>query len=90
MTINSQVVLAIMALVSGGIASLVTQLIKSKVAFLAGGVGAVILTAVVCVACTGIYFLWIAPPFVLVNFIFYAIVVFGEATGFYHFATINK
>jgi len=87
MTVDVLAVQGIMALVSGGIASLVTQLLKGKVQFFASGIGAVVLTALVCLASTAIYFQWVAPlavPFTLVNFAIYSVVVFGEATGFYH------
>lgn len=86
--IDQDIVIAIMALVSGGIASLITQLVKKALKL--EGVGAGILTAVACIACTGIYFLIIAPmhPFQLLPFALYAFVVFGEATGYYHFGKL--
>ena len=82
MSFDPLVVQAIMALVTGGIASFITQLIKKALHLT--GPGAVVLTAVVCLVCTGGYFILIAPPFVFLNFIIYAVVVFGEATGYYH------
>jgi hypothetical protein len=87
MTVDPLAIQGIMALVSGGVASLITQLLKGKIQFFASGVGAVVLTALACLACTAIYFQWVAPAavsFTLVNFAIYSVVVFGEATGFYH------
>lgn len=81
--IDPLVVTAIVSLVGGGIASLITQIIKNALKI--SGVAAVVLTAVVCLGCTAVYFLIIAPPFILGSFIVYSVVVFGEATGYYHF-----
>lgn len=81
--VDPAVVAAILAIVGGGIASLITQLIKNALHL--DGWKAVVLTGVACLACTAIYFLIIAPPFVLGSFLIYAVVVFGEATGYYHF-----
>ena len=80
--VDPLVVAAVMAIFSGGIASLVTQIIKNALKLV--GVGAVILTGVSCAACTAVYFLIINPPFLLGPFVVYALVVFGEATGYYH------
>jgi hypothetical protein len=80
--VDPLVVMAIMALVTGGVASLVTQLLKNALKL--SGTGACVLTGVVAVACTAVYFLLIVPPFVLGTFVIYAVVVFGEATGYFH------
>ena len=82
-TVDPVVVASILALVTGGVASLIVQIIKNALKI--SGFGAIILTAVVCLGCTAVYFLLIAPPFVLGAFLLYSIVVFGEATGYYHF-----
>lgn len=87
MTIDPKVVQAIMALVTGGIVTIIVQFIKTKLNIT--GTWAVVLTGAVCAACTAVYFLWIAPPFSLVPFVIYAVVVFGEATGFYHLLPID-
>jgi hypothetical protein len=86
--VDPNIVTAILALVSGGIASLITQIVKKALKL--KGVGAGILTAVACIACTGIYFLIIAPmhPFQVLPFALYVFVVFGEATGYYHFGKL--
>jgi hypothetical protein len=86
MTINPLTVNAIMALVTGGIASLITQVIKKALKL--EGVGAFILTAVICTACTAFYFLVLMPPFVIFTALLYDAVVFGEASGLYHIATL--
>jgi hypothetical protein len=80
--VDPLVVAEIMALVTGGVASLVTQLIKTWLKL--SGTAARILTGAVAVGCTAAYFGLIAPPFVLGTFLIYAVVVFGEATAFFH------
>jgi hypothetical protein len=82
--VNPVTLAAIVSLVGGGIVSLLTQLIKNTLHL--AGVGAVILTAVICLICTGGYFLIVAPPFIFGTFLVYSIAVFGIATGYYHFA----
>jgi len=86
--VDPNIVTAILALASGGIASLITQIIKKALKL--EGVGAAILTAFVCIACTGIYFLLIAPmhPFQVLPFALYVFVVFGEVTDYYHFGKL--
>ena len=82
-TVDPLVFAAIMSLAGGGVASLVTQLLKNLLKI--DGFWAIVLTGLVAVACVAVYFFIIAPPFVLATFIVYAVVVFGEATGWYHF-----
>ena len=81
--VDPLVVAAIMAIFTGGIVSLIAQLIKNALHL--EGAGAVILTGLLSAACTAVYFLIIAPPLILGTFVVYTIVVFGEATGYYHF-----
>lgn len=88
MSLNPAIVAAIMAVVTGGVASILTQLIKKALKL--GGIGALVLTAVVCTGCTAFYFLVLAPPFALLTFIIYDVVVFGEATGLYHLSGLIK
>lgn len=81
--VDPLVVAAIISLAGGGVVSVVTQLLKGLLKL--EGTAAVILTGLIGVACVAAYFLIIAPPFVFLNFVVYAVVVFGEATGWYHF-----
>jgi hypothetical protein len=76
---------AILLLLGGGIAALVTQLLKTW--FKLTGTLAVILTGVVGIACTVVYFKFLDPmvPWNWFAFALYAVAVFGEATGFFHF-----
>lgn len=74
---------AIMVLVTGGIVTMITGLLKT--ALKVTGTLATILTGVVAVGATAVYFLFINPPFALATFALYAVAVFGQATGYYHF-----
>lgn len=74
---------AILVLVTGGIVTMITGLLKT--ALKVTGTLAVILTGVVAVGATAVYFLFINPPLVLATFALYAVVIFGEATGYFHF-----
>lgn len=74
---------AILVLVAGGIVTTITQLLKGL--FKATGIGAVILTGIVAVIATAAYFLFLSPPFVFPVFALYAVAIFGEATGLFHF-----
>jgi hypothetical protein len=73
---------ALLILITGGIVTTITQIIKSLLK--ATGTLALILTGLIAVAATAAYFFIINPPFDLVKFAFYAVVIFGEATGYYH------
>lgn len=83
MTIDPITMDALILLVTGGIVTTITQLIKA--ATKATGTLALVITGAVAVLATGGYFFIIDPPFELVKFIFYGVVVFGQATGLYHF-----
>lgn len=74
---------AILLLVGGGIVTTITELLKK--AFKASGIGAIILTGVIAVLATAAYFLFLNPPFAFPVFALYAVAVFGEATGLFHF-----
>lgn len=74
---------AILVLVAGGVVTLITEVLKKITK--ATGVLARILTGVIAIGATAVYFLFLSPPFVLAKFILYAVAIFGEATGFYHF-----
>ena len=74
---------AILVLVAGGIVTTITQLLKGV--FKATGIGAVILTGIVAVIATAAYFLFLNPPFAFPTFALYAVAIFGEATGLFHF-----
>jgi hypothetical protein len=74
---------AILVLVAGGVVTLITAGLKKLTG--ATGVLARILTGVIAIGATAIYFFFISPPFVLVKFLLYAVAIFGEATGYYHF-----
>jgi hypothetical protein len=82
-TIDPTTVEAILVIVGGGIAALITQLLKG--AFKLTGFGALLLAGVVGIGATAAYFLFIHPPFEFWSFVLYSLVIFGEATGFYHF-----
>lgn len=77
---------AIVALVGGGIVTMIVQFVKKKVAFVADGVGAVVFTVFTTYAVTGIYFLVLSPmhPWVWPKYVVYGLCVFGESTGAYH------
>jgi len=87
-TIDPVVVAAILAIVGGGLVTTITNLIKS--ALKVSGTLAVIINGLVAIATTAIYFLFISPPFSWVKFALYAVVVFGEATGYYHIYAKTK
>jgi len=77
---------AILIFIGGGIVTTITEILKKVTK--ATGTGAVILTGIVAVAATAVYFLFLdpmIPAFNLITFILYAVVIFGEATGFFHF-----
>lgn len=80
------VLAAIMTLVGSGLVAFLTQLIKNGLHL--EGTKAVILTGAVAVVTTAVYFLFLSGihPFPIIQFVVYAVVVFGEATGYYHFA----
>lgn len=81
-TIDPTTVEAILVIVGGGIATLITQLLKS--AFKLTGFVALLLAGVVGIGATAAYFLFIHPPFEFWTFVLYSLVIFGEATGLYH------
>jgi hypothetical protein len=73
---------AILVIVSGVIVSMVTQVLKKVLGWtgalarvLDGGIGIVVVA---------VYFLFLNPPFDMFRFILYALVIFGESSGFYH------
>jgi len=86
--IDPVVVAAILAIVGGGLVTTITNLLKS--ALKASGTFAVIINGLVAVVTTGVYFLFISPPFSWPKFALYAVVVFGEATGYYHIYAKSK
>ena len=59
----------------------VTEIIKNF--FKAKGVGAVILSLVVSAGFTAYYFIAVAPPFVLLSFAGYTLLVFATANGIF-------
>ena len=73
---------AILVIVSGVVVSMVTQVLKKVLGWtgtlarvLDGGIGVVVVA---------VYFLFLNPPFDVFRFILYALVIFGESSGFYH------
>ena len=74
---------AILVLVAGGVVTLITEILKKITK--ATGVLARILTGVIAIGATAVYFFFLAPPFILTKFLLYAVAIFGEATGYYHF-----
>jgi hypothetical protein len=88
MTISPVIVAVIVAIVTGGAVSALTQLIKKALKL--SGIAALVLTALVCTGCTAFYFLVLAPPFILWTFVIYDAAVFGEASGLYHLAGLLK
>lgn len=86
--VEPTVLSAILVLVGGGVVTTITGLIKTLLK--ASGILAVIINGLVAVGATAVYFLILNPPFNLPKFILYAVVVFGEATGYYHFYKTQK
>lgn len=78
------VVDAIMALLSGGLVTFLTQVLKSKLK--SSGVIAFAITLVMCAGTTAVYFLVINPmsPWNWVIYVTYVATVLGESTGYYH------
>ena len=73
---------AILVIVSGAVVALATQVLKKFLGWtgtlarvLDGGIGVVVVA---------VYFLFLNPPFDVFRFILYALVIFGESSGFYH------
>ena len=83
MEVDPAVVAGLFTFVGGGIVTSLTQLLKGWLKV--QGTLAVVVCGLVAVAATAVFFLLISPPFVLGKFIVYAVVIFGEATGYYHF-----
>jgi hypothetical protein len=66
----------------GGLTVLgVTQVVKSFLK--ATGVGAVLISFVISAGFTGYYFLVVAPPFVILPFAGYTLLVFATANGIF-------
>lgn len=77
---------AIVALLAGSVVTVLTQLLKKKISFLSGGVGAFLLTVAMTFGTTALYFLVINPmnPWNTVTYVIYSVAVLGESTGYYH------
>jgi hypothetical protein len=77
---------ALVALLGGGLVTLIVQFLKTKIKVIATGVGAFVFTVFVTFAATAIYFLVIHPmvPWVWLQYIVYAGAVLGESTGWFH------
>jgi uncharacterized membrane protein YeaQ/YmgE (transglycosylase-associated protein family) len=73
---------AILVIVTGGVVSLLTGVLKNLLKVT--GVMAQVLAGIVGVAVVGVYFIFLHPPFQLATFALYSVVIFGEATGWYH------
>jgi hypothetical protein len=81
-TVDPTTVEAILVILGGGIVTLITQVLKK--ALKAEGFLVLMITGIVGIGVVAVYFLFIQPPLVLVEFLLYSVVVFGEATGLYH------
>ena len=72
-------------LIMAGIGSLtvigVTELVKKILK--ASGVGAVLISLVISAGFTAYYFIAVAPPFVLLTFVGYTLLVFALANGLF-------
>jgi hypothetical protein len=78
-------VAALLVFLGGGIVTTIVELLKKVTK--ATGILAVLITGFVAVAGTAIYFVFIdpmTPAWNWLSFALYALVIFGEATGFYH------
>ncbi len=76
----------IVAIVGGGIVSVIVQIVKKKIAFFAEGVGAFIFSVIMSLGVTAIWFGILHPmsPWIWPKFIVYGVCVIGEATGTFH------
>jgi hypothetical protein len=86
-TVTSDNMNAILAILSGGIVAFLTQVIKKKIfKDKIKGVVSVLFTIVMTGAVTAVYFLFIHPmsPWSWATFGLYVAAVFGESTGYYH------
>lgn len=73
---------AILVILSGAVVSLVTQVLKKVLGWT--GTLARVLDGAIGVVVVAVYFLFLNPPFDIFRFILYALVIFGESSGFYH------
>lgn len=84
--IDPDKIAAILVFLGGGIVTAITQAIKALLKVT--GTMAVIVTGIISVLGTGAYFLFIdpmIPSWNWLSFLLYAVVIFGQATGFFHF-----
>ncbi len=84
--VDPVMILAIVAIVGGGIVSVIVQFVKKKIAFINQGVGAFLFTAVLSYGVTAAWFLGLHPmrPWLWPTFAVYGLCVVGEATGAFH------
>lgn|GEM_PF-2047660 len=77
---------AIVAILGGGLITLVVQFLKKKLKLIAQGVGAFIFTILTTGAVTAVYFLVIRPmsPWDWLKYAVYTGAILGESTGWFH------
>lgn len=77
---------AIVALLGGGLVTLIVQFLKTKIKIFAAGVGAFIFTLIVAFGGTAAYFLILHPmsPWSWTTYLAYGAAIVGESTGWFH------
>ena len=73
---------AILVLISGVVVSLVTQALKKILGWT--GTLARVLDGAIGIVVVAVYFQFLNPPFDMLRFVLYALIIFGESSGFYH------
>ena len=88
MTIDQNVLSAILAVISGGVVTAIVQAVK-KWLKIEGGWQAMLLAAVLSLGATA-YILLTLHVFTVAALILYGLIVFGESTGLYHLTVPKK
>ncbi len=88
MTIDQNVLSAILAVISGGVVTAIVQAVK-KWLKIEGGWQAMLLAAVLSLGATA-YILVTLHVFTVAALVLYGLIVFGEATGLYHLTVPKK
>jgi len=82
MTVDQNVLSAILAVISGGVVTAIVQAVK-KWLKIEGGWQAMLLAAVLSLGATA-YILVTLHVFTVAALVLYGLIVFGESTGLYH------
>lgn len=88
MTIDQNVLSAILAVISGGVVTAIVQAVK-KWLKIEGGWQAMLLAAVLSLGATA-YILVTLHVFTVAALVLYGLIVFGESTGLYHLTVPKK